>query len=90
LAGTSARKENDMERTYESAAALVDRATGALAPDLGLFVTLLISQQYAARFSTGSHPSAESSGDIGPMTSFSPSSRTYETTDYVPPAHPAF
>ena len=37
-----------MERTYESAAALVDRATGPLAPHLGLFVTLLISQQYAA------------------------------------------
>jgi integrase/recombinase XerD len=48
LAGTSARKENDMERTYESAAALVDRATGPLAPHLGLFVTSLISQQYAA------------------------------------------
>src|ERR1700687_4251628 len=37
-----------MERTYESAAALVDRATGPLAPHLGLFVTSLISQQYAA------------------------------------------
>jgi len=48
LAGTSARQENDMERTYESAAALADRATGPLAPHLGLFVTSLISQQYAA------------------------------------------
>jgi hypothetical protein len=48
LAGTSARKENDMERTYESAAALFDRAAGPLAPHLGLFVTSLISQQYAA------------------------------------------
>jgi integrase/recombinase XerD len=37
-----------MERTYESAAALVDRATGPLARHLGLFVTALISQQYAA------------------------------------------
>ena len=37
-----------MERTYESAAALVDRATGPLAPHLRLFVTSLISQQYAA------------------------------------------
>ena len=37
-----------MERTYESAAALVDRATGPLARHLGLFVTSLISRQYAA------------------------------------------
>jgi hypothetical protein len=37
-----------MERTYESAAALVERATDPLAPHLGLFVTSLISQQYAA------------------------------------------
>jgi hypothetical protein len=36
LPGTSARKENVMERTYESAAALVDRATGPLASYLGL------------------------------------------------------
>jgi len=37
-----------MERTYESAAALADRATGPLASHLGLFVTSLIAQQYAA------------------------------------------
>ena len=37
-----------MERTYESAAALVGGATGPLAPHLGLFVALLISQQYTA------------------------------------------
>jgi site-specific recombinase XerD len=37
-----------MERTYESAAALVGRATGPLAPYLGIFVTSLIAQQYAA------------------------------------------
>jgi integrase/recombinase XerD len=37
-----------MERTYESAAELVDRATGPLAPHLGLFFTSLIAQQYAA------------------------------------------
>ena len=35
-----------MERTYESAAALVDRATGPLASHLGSFVTSLIDQQY--------------------------------------------
>jgi integrase/recombinase XerD len=35
-----------MERTYESAAALVDRATGPLASHLGPFVTSLIDQQY--------------------------------------------
>ena len=37
-----------MERTNQSAAALVDRATGPLAPHLGVFVTSLIAQQYAA------------------------------------------
>ena len=37
-----------MEQTYESAAELVDRATGLLAPHLGVFVTSLIAQQYAA------------------------------------------
>jgi len=37
-----------MERTYESAVALVDRATGPLASHLGLFVTSLISRQYTA------------------------------------------
>jgi integrase/recombinase XerD len=37
-----------MERTNESAAALVERATGPLAPHLGIFVTSLIAQQYAA------------------------------------------
>ncbi len=35
-----------MERTYESAAALVDRAAGPLASHLGPFVTSLIDQQY--------------------------------------------
>src|SRR5580700_7584921 len=35
-----------MERTYESAAALVDRAAGPLASHLGRFVTSLIDQQY--------------------------------------------
>lgn len=37
-----------MERTYESVAALVDRAAGPLASHLGLFVTSLIDQQYTA------------------------------------------
>ena len=37
-----------MERTNESAAALVERATGPFAPHLGIFVTSLIAQQYAA------------------------------------------
>ena len=37
-----------MQRTYESAAAFVGRATGPLASHLGLFVTSLIAQQYAA------------------------------------------
>jgi integrase/recombinase XerD len=37
-----------MERTYESAAALVERATGPLAPHLVAFVRSLIAQQYAA------------------------------------------
>ena len=37
-----------MERTYESAAALVGRAAGPLAGHLGPFVTSLIDQQYAA------------------------------------------
>ena len=37
-----------MERTYESAVALVERATGPLAPHLGIFVTSLVTQQYAA------------------------------------------
>ena len=46
LAGHFARKENIMERTYESAAALVDRAAGPLASHLGPFVTSLIDQQY--------------------------------------------
>jgi integrase/recombinase XerD len=48
LPGTSARKENVMERTYASAAALVGRAAGPLASHLGPFVTSLIDQQYAA------------------------------------------
>jgi site-specific recombinase XerD len=37
-----------MERTYESAAALVDRAAGPLASHLGPFVTSLVERQYAA------------------------------------------
>jgi integrase/recombinase XerD len=37
-----------MERTYESAAALVERATGPLAPHLGVLVRSMIAQQYAA------------------------------------------
>src|SRR4030088_1646372 len=37
-----------MERTYESAAALVGRAVGPLASHLGPFVTSLTDQQYTA------------------------------------------
>jgi len=37
-----------MERTFESAAALVGRAAGPLASHLGAFVCLLIDHQYAA------------------------------------------
>ena len=37
-----------MERSYESAMALVSRATGPLAAHLGPFVASLIDQQYAA------------------------------------------
>lgn len=37
-----------MQRTHESAAALVGRAAGPLASHLGLFVTSLTEQQYAA------------------------------------------
>ena len=37
-----------MERTYESARALVGRAAGPLASHLDPFVTSLIDQQYAA------------------------------------------
>jgi hypothetical protein len=37
-----------MERTYESAAAFVGRATGPLASYLGWFVTSLIERQYTA------------------------------------------
>jgi integrase/recombinase XerD len=48
LPGTSARKENVMERRYESTAALIGRAAGPLASHLGQFVTSLIDQQYAA------------------------------------------
>jgi integrase/recombinase XerD len=48
LPGISARKENVMERTYESAAALVDRAVGPLASHLGPFVTSLTDQQHTA------------------------------------------
>jgi integrase/recombinase XerD len=48
LPGNSARKESIMERSYESTAALVDRAAGPLAGHLGPFVASLIDQQYAA------------------------------------------
>jgi hypothetical protein len=48
LAGQFRRKENVMERTYESTAALVGRAAGPLASRLGPFVTSLIDQQYTA------------------------------------------
>jgi hypothetical protein len=37
MAGIPTRKEKVMERTYESAAELVDRATGPIARHLGLF-----------------------------------------------------
>jgi integrase/recombinase XerD len=48
LPGTPARKEDVMERTYQSAAALVSRAAGPLANHLGAFVSSLIDQQYSA------------------------------------------
>jgi integrase/recombinase XerD len=48
LPGTAARKEHVMARTYESTAALVGRAAGPVANQLGPFVTSLIDQQYAA------------------------------------------
>jgi integrase/recombinase XerD len=48
VSGLSARKENAMERTYESAAAFVGRATGPLASYLGRFVTSLIERQHTA------------------------------------------
>jgi site-specific recombinase XerD len=48
LPGISARKENVMERTYESAAALVGRAVGPLASHLGPFVTSLTDQHHTA------------------------------------------
>ncbi len=48
LGGHFRPQENGMERTYESAVALVDRATGPLSSHLGLFVTSLISRQYTA------------------------------------------
>jgi integrase/recombinase XerD len=48
LSGTPARKENVMERTYQSAAALVGRAAGPLANHLDAFVSSLIDQQYSA------------------------------------------
>jgi integrase/recombinase XerD len=37
-----------MERTYQSAAALVGRAAGPLANHIGAFVSSLIDQQYSA------------------------------------------
>jgi integrase/recombinase XerD len=48
LPGIPARKEDIMERTYESAAALVGRAAGPLAGHLGAFVGSLIEQQFTA------------------------------------------
>jgi integrase/recombinase XerD len=48
LPGIPARKEGIMERTFESAAALVTRAAGPLASHLGAFVSSLIDHQYAA------------------------------------------
>ncbi|NCC26757.1 MAG: integrase [Gammaproteobacteria bacterium] len=48
MQGNSARKENIMESSYESATALVGRAAGPLADDLGPFVASLIEQGYAA------------------------------------------
>jgi integrase/recombinase XerD len=48
LLGNSARKENIMEPSYESAAALVRHAAGPLTDQLGAFVAWLIEQQYAA------------------------------------------
>jgi site-specific recombinase XerD len=47
LLGNSARKENIMERSYESAAALAGRAAGPLAEYLGQLVASLIDQKYA-------------------------------------------
>lgn len=46
LPGATARKESILERTYESAAALVGAAAGPLAGHLPRFVESLISQQY--------------------------------------------
>jgi len=48
LQGNSARKENVMESSYESATALGGRAAGPLADHLDPFVASLIEQQYAA------------------------------------------
>jgi hypothetical protein len=48
LPGIPARKEDIMERTYESAAALVSRAAGPLAGHLGAFVGSLIDRQFTA------------------------------------------
>lgn len=45
-AGTTARKESILERTYVSAAALVAAATGPLSEHLPRFVEFLICQQY--------------------------------------------
>ncbi len=45
-AGTSARKESILERSYESAVAFARRATGPLSPYLESFVGTLIHQQY--------------------------------------------
>jgi site-specific recombinase XerD len=48
LQGNSARKENIMEPSFESATALVARAAGPLADHLGPFVASLIEQGHAA------------------------------------------
>ncbi len=45
-AGTTARKESILERTYESAAALVAAATGPLSGHLPRFIEFLIGHQY--------------------------------------------
>jgi len=48
LPGIPARKEDIMERTYETAATLVGRAAGPLAGHLGAFVGSLMDQQFTA------------------------------------------
>jgi hypothetical protein len=48
LSGAVARKESNLERTYQSAMALVSRADGPLAKHLQPWVTSLINKQYVA------------------------------------------